>query len=507
MTQIIHSGKDGELLTTTEADIDRMFAGFADGAKVVLHFHGGLVPESGGRATAARLDPVYREAGATGVFFVWESGLLEVLTHNIAEIAGEDFFKIVQKYVTRYAVGKLRQQVDPGGKAIGDLKPLTETEFYLGVTARGNGREPFGQPIDGASVSELSPDEDAEFRRRLADDLDFAETVEAITRSALPEPVETRAKGAVVRSSASARTLMSPDRVAALVEDNQQAKAQGAKGVLSTARAVAAAAKILRNVVLRFRRGRDHGVYPTIVEEILREFYLANAGASIWHAMKQETADTFQPGPKPRAGSAFLDRLEAFVASGRKLEITLVGHSTGAVFINNMLRDASRRRERGTLPADFRFRNVIFLAPACTVLDFAGVIPPTRGTPLFEHLRTFAMTDQAESAEALVPFVYTRSLLYFVSGVVERDDEGESAYDRPLVGMQRYHTMTGTYTSSTEATVRAHLGGDDRRTVWSPTKAGALRGLRCGAQGHTKFDEDDPTLESMVDLIQRGYAA
>lgn len=500
---IIHSGKDGELETTTTADIDAMVKEIGAKQKAVLHFHGGLVNEAGGRKVAASLNDTYREAGALPVFFVWESGLIEVLSHNIAEIAGEDFFKIVLKYVTRFAAGKLGQATDAGGKAVGTVVPMTEVAYRKELSRRDQGAEPFVNVPVAATVPELSPQEQEDFRRRLAEDTDFLATVEAIVDEQHDEAKSVTGKGVVTRVRVSTRTLMDPEAVKALAADNAAAKAAGGKGILSTAKAVKAAVTILVRVISRFRRGRDHGLYPTVVEEILREFYVANAGGRVWGAMKKETSDTFGAGQKPRAGTYFLDKLSELVKAGTRPELTLVGHSTGAVFINNMLREIAKRRTSGALPADFRIKNVVFLAGACTMDDFVDVIARDGKPPLYENLRVFAMTDQAESADALVPYVYTRSLLYFVSGVVEQSD-GKSAEDQPLVGMERYFTREKVYAGKNENDVRAHVKAHARRAVWSPT-SNAGPGLRCGAKGHTQFDEDKETLESLVHLIRDGF--
>lgn len=40
------------------------------------------------------------------------------------------------------------------------------------------------------------------------------------------------------------------------------------------------AGKVLHGVVSRFIEKRDHGVYATVVEEVLREFY-GNGGSSV----------------------------------------------------------------------------------------------------------------------------------------------------------------------------------------------------------------------------------
>ena len=177
-------------------------------------------------------------------------------------------------------------------------------------------------------------------------------------------------------------------------------------------------------VIKRFVTKRDHGLHATIVEEILREFYLANIGGKIWGAMKQDTADSFGPDPKLFGGTALLTELAAAASVANIPKITLVGHSTGAVYISHWLQAAN-----GIFPTQIKF-DVIFLAPASTCQLLAETL--SRYRHRLDGFRMFTMTDENERADRLVPVLYPHSLLYFVSGVVEPDA------DTPIVGMQRY---------------------------------------------------------------------
>ena len=72
----------------------------------MLHFHGGLVSESTGRAIAERLVGEYSPAHA--VFFIWESGFLETVRHSLSSIAGESIFNRLLETISKWAVGKLQ---------------------------------------------------------------------------------------------------------------------------------------------------------------------------------------------------------------------------------------------------------------------------------------------------------------------------------------------------------------------------------------------------------------
>jgi hypothetical protein len=503
---IIGTSKDGELIGNS-ADIDALFEQLKNEEKIVLHFHGGLVNEASGRKIAANLDPVYRKAGAHPIFFVWESGLIEVISHNLSEIAGEAFFKILLKYVTKFAIGKIAG-AQPGARAFG-TQPISDMEFYGEMKRVERRQEPFdGQAIGANAVASLTEGEQNDFRAALQADDDFGDTVRAIVEAEMPPHFEEGARGIATRVRASGKTLMSPEVVAQAREDVASAP-EGSRSILSTAGLVVNAVKVLARVIERFRTRRDHGVYPTIVEEILREFYLANVGVWIWGAMKKETSDTFADATPVRGGYYFAKKLHDLILSGAAPKITLVGHSTGAVFINNMLGhfEQLRRASSQPLPRTFAFETIVFLAPACTFSEFSQrVAAPYFSTTdtLYKNLRIYTMTDDSECQDHLVPFVYTRSLLYFISGVLEPDGTGESAPDVPIVGMQRYYNQRDIYKDAAIITVREFVAEDPKRSVWAPA-SGNASGLNSAALHHTAFDDDPVTLDSLVQLIQNGY--
>src|SRR6478609_8879702 len=294
----INTGRDGMLDGTTEQDIDAMFDALKAQSKVVLHFHGGLVSRAAGMAGAERLKTEsYDGSGAHPVFFVWESGLLEVVRHNLREIFGEDIFKILLKWLLKYASAKL----EAGGAKSPLLAVPPDIEIYKELVKLDAGKEPFSDFEVDAGISEISEAEQDAFEAEMGRDADFQETVQAIVNAIVPEEQTSGAKGIVIRTRHSMRTLMSPEVVEQLKSDVDNAKSGGqAKGIFSTAALIKKAAVILIRVVRRFVQKRDHGLYPTVVEEILREFYVANIGTKIWGAMKQETADTFQTGGTTR---------------------------------------------------------------------------------------------------------------------------------------------------------------------------------------------------------------
>lgn len=126
---IIETGRNGDLSgDTTEETIKAIVDRVAGGSHVVLHFHGGLVSRENGLKVAANLLPVYDAAGADPVFFVWQSGLLETLEHNVSEILTEDLMRTALVKVTKFVLAKFGQ--DDGARTAGGLTPERESVVY-----------------------------------------------------------------------------------------------------------------------------------------------------------------------------------------------------------------------------------------------------------------------------------------------------------------------------------------------------------------------------------------
>ncbi|MEI5100763.1 hypothetical protein RB200_22365 [Streptomyces sp. PmtG] len=490
----VHSGPSGRLASTTTEDIDALVARLKDQPRVVLHFHGGLVDDQLGFATAERLAPVYRAAGAEPVFFVWSSGLLETLRGNLPQILSEGVFQTLLNRVLRFASGIVFQQ--PGQRALGSFAAPSTRAVAAELALLRTGREPYARLTAPAEVPELSEAERVRITADLSADTELAERNREIAGTVLRSASPTTAARDINGGRAAVATLMSPAAVAELAADTTEA--ENRRAVVTSALLVRKTVRVVSAVVGRFRHRTDHGLYPTVVEEILREFYLANVGAAVWDAMKRQTAETFAAVAEPRAGRCFLDRFGQLLGSGDRPRVTLVGHSAGAVFIGNLLTDLARRRAAAEdpLPADFRVRDVVLLAPACTVGQLAAVV--RRQAELFDRLRMFTLTDRAERADHLVPFLYPRSLLYFVSGVLERGPEGDTAV-APLAGLQRWFLAEGDTGGQDARDLRAYLRADATRTVWSPVDGGP--GLTSGARTHAGFDDDPEIMVSLARML------
>jgi hypothetical protein len=485
--------KNGLFDATSRADLDQLFQASLGCDRLVVHFHGGLVPPQAALATIENtLLSQYQAAGAYPVFFVWNSGPVAVVTHNLAEIWQEKIYQRLLQRVLQFVEAKLRQTPAQRGER---LELADEADIAREVRQPQVGSEPFAH-LDPARLPQdetLRPAEAEQFREVLEGDDRFIEEAEAIANGLRPpEEIEQQRSARSGTVQASRHTLMSPE---VMEEIRQEAPSPAERGLVSTSVLIKGTVMILARVIKRLAGRRDHGIYCTVVEEILREFYLANAGKLVWDLMKGDTADAFGPDPQRYGGTAFLDGLRQQWAGGHRPRLILVGHSTGAVYICHLLKHAA-----ASLPPEAQFE-VIFLAPACDFRLLADTL--TLHGDRVKAFRLFGMQDSLEAQDNLVPPLplYPRSLLYFVSGLLE--DEA----DKPIVGMQRFYAGQSPFDAAAYPEieiVRRFLEATPGRTVWSEADAGA--GLAAAARKHGDFDDADPvTLGSLKYIIQEGF--
>jgi hypothetical protein len=513
----IHSrnGCIGDGTDTTSADVDAIVQQIKVDSRghLVLHFHGGLVNKAAGFGKTARLAPAYREH-AYPVFYVWESGFIEAIRNNLRELWDEPVFKQLVRKLLEYALQRLGGINGARSIAAGNVDPrkvrATVDAFWTHPDREHVPYRGFDPVADEAASRSAAHTVDLdEIQADLETDADFAAAF-----ATLPDlPPHTRsafaATGAVERRSPFSEAVA--DRVA------EQA---GARGLISWFKVALLVKRILVNLLSRYGSQRDHGLYATVVEEIVREVRLGGSGlnewgkALQWNRMKQDALDAFGPDPDLHAGTTLLHRLNLAMADGLALpRITLIGHSTGAIYIAHWLAKA-----HAMLPPSVRF-DLVFLAPAISYELFDRTI--TEYGQRIGQFRMFCMRDELERDDQVwgndseLPegmdwrrFVYPSSLLYLVSGILEsrQGDDGElvDEPDMPLLGLERFFARTAVYGDQAfpaVARVRAWLSQQPHRLVWSKAE-GQAAGLNCGSHDHGGFDDDATTLESLAAMLK-----
>jgi hypothetical protein len=212
--------------------------------------------------------------------------------------------------------------------------------------------------------------------------------------------------------------------------------------------------------------------------------------------MKQYTLEAFGGDPNVHAGTAMLEAIKGVPANKR---IMLVGHSAGAIFAVEFLKAA---HEAG-LNRKFE---VVFLAPAVRFDRFGKTL--AEDLSVISSFRIFSMSDEKESGDKLVdqvPWFYPRSLLYFISGILE------NVVDCPLIGMQRYYVHGHQADRPSVAEVRKYVTGVDGRVAWSIVDKPAqwsANGIDHGDFGHPFMTGkvENQAFVCIGDIVKNGWS-
>jgi len=181
----------------------------------------------------------------------------------------------------------------------------------------------------------------------------------------------------------------------------------------------------LKDVVFRregYCKERAGGFFDwtdRILEKILH-----TAGRALWREMKSGATQPFCDAE--HAGSQTIASLLA-AAQHKGLKIHIVGHSTGAILLANLVQRAA------TLFPAMRISTATLLAPACTVEMFHSHYLPRLNNDGFgiDQLSIYALTDKQEQDDHVAQ-IYRKSLLYLVSKSFEEQANA------PIWGMQRF---------------------------------------------------------------------
>ncbi len=466
----------GRFSGTTREQLTEAFKAFTASPQkdvLVIHFHGGLVSKDDAEGNAERLSLIYQNAGGYPFFVIWQTGLGETLKNNWREIVNEEAFSVLVKRTLQFVIGKLDKAPDERGATI-ELPTSFAVEKEIQEKPAEN-KVPYEErEVETLRLaSELTAAEQAQFEELLESDAALTNAAAQLTREGAPE--------------------LNP-KLENEFERARAAEKEGTRALLSVPILSVAGVRILARTLKRFAKGSGHGIYTTIVEEVLRELKGDLLGGLVWGHMKKDALDSLADPSGAHGGTALLEEINRIWQKGRKPRIALVGHSAGAIYICRLLEKAGT-----TLPADVRFE-VVFLAPACSfkLIDHALAQAGDR----IAAFHSFAMEDELEKRDAIFPPVYMRSLLYFVSGILEED------VDLPLVGMARYHMGKPPFDDAAAfpeiARAQARLANFPEPWIW--TGSSGQTGLSTHANKHSDFDNEERTLQSVARLIAREVA-
>lgn len=470
--------------TTSLQDLEGLFAHLTSHPSrqtLVLHFHGGLTDFSSGLEAMNRLRPQYEAAGAYPVFFLWQTGIFDALEQALPGVFGEGIFKRLLEQILRGAVGKLSG--DEGGRGLSDadLPDLVEVKAELKQP------EAYSEVSATPSTTPLTPQEQAEFQKLLEHDPLLQTEVAKVINGLEGLPPD---RGREVGVQESVSSLLNES----IKQELREAATPPDRGLLDFIKPIALrGALVLFGVIKRLLEGKDHGLHATVVEEILRELYGGVVGGAVWGSMKNSSLNSFGDDPQC-GGTAFLQKLRAYLEQHPDTRMVLVGHSAGSIFICNLLKEAARLQ----YPPDFKFE-AVFLAAACDFGLFAQALE--KGN--LRSFHNFGLSDALEKADALLRLspvpdflkhLYPHSLLYLVSGLFEEQ------VDQPLVGMQRFYSG---YDSPAVKNALAQLQQIHSRMIWSegPTMLEPSAALLSTADNHPAFDNDATTIKSLQSIL------
>ena len=207
-----------------------------------------------------------------------------------------------------------------------------------------------------------------------------------------------------------------------------------------------------------------------------------------WREMKEnaERASVAMPGSAVVPGARLLvDRLAAYVAGNGagNVRIHLAGHSAGSVYQAAML--------GAFADAGLKVDTLTWLAPAITVERFRErVLPHLGNAGIVRRFSCFNLSDALELDDSIDP-VYHKSAVYLVARGVEDGLDG-TVSEVPVLGLTKYWSAAGPAGQTLLEEVEARGGQLVVARSAAPTDA------RTDAMTHAAFDEDSPTMTSVV---------
>jgi hypothetical protein len=488
----VHVGKHGTFhpdtnpaYNSTPDEIDALFNYLKENnkSKLLLYFHGGLVPAKDGLETAERIIRYSTNGSDSHTFcFVWETGWLKTVTDNLATISNSEFFKNILVKILKVTGPKLGIEVSNYFDGAKGFEQLTKKEIEEELKKEA--------PFENYQINEGAKSATILAAESEMDTFN-ADILEQEVKAELELEIESDFELQEIISSA-----ISIEEEKILDSQYTHTTAEQSKGFDTTIALLSGTTRIAVRVIKRYLKKRNHDFYPTVVEETMRELYVSELGNWLWGNMKQKAADMWNQSKFESdyfqwpVGSYFIKKLNEYQEeTGIKLTIDLVGHSAGSIVICELLKMISANTY------DIKFRNIIFMAPACRIDLFENTV--LKNKSLFNSFRCFTMSDEFEKKDRLFSFVYPRSLLYLISGILEYES------DDLILGLQR-HTI-GNYPYDDELTLRvSNFLKEKGHIVYSVTNNDAMEGLRSGAVKHGGFDDDEEsTLDSIIYIIKQ----
>lgn len=464
--------KDTGKVHSIPQDVDRIIQHLRDNniKKLLLHFHGGLISENRGMKSAEEFYNNYKDLENTlPVSIVWETGFLESLPETFRRlIQTDDLLRTLITKVLRFFANSFNIDLSP--IETGLIPPSLENIAYLVETKTDGYNDEtleslFSESYAEESITDMINEIYSKIQNITSDEELSDEEIERMANDESEEP----------------SNFINP-------------------------KILWYSAKIAKRCIVRFIKKRGHGVLPTIIEESCREIYLDDFGTEIWQVMKDQAKSMWNSnkgriGNDQYAGRYLLDKIvESFESD--ELEVSVVAHSAGAVATCEWIKIISSDEKYKS----FKFKNIVFLAPACRCDLFKETVMKYKET--YGIFKMVTMDDYYESKDNLIQlpvleFLYTRSLLYLISGILEGRKASDA--DEYILGLHRHIRKSKPYSNISMLNEISDFlmlpDNNENNLILSISESSALIGRRSGAKHHGGFAKDELVIESIKHLL------
>ncbi|MFH7012373.1 hypothetical protein ACHRV5_10900 [Flavobacterium sp. FlaQc-52] len=447
---------------TSKQQIDDLVDNIINSAKssVSLHFHGGLVGRESGLEGARSFVNYMQNTDSYPVCFIWETDFVTTLKQRLLTINKSPFFK----KILLKALKKFAERYVPAINSRGGKNNISEQWLQEEMSKE----IPFSSWNPGGVSSSRGLLNDKEFERgewsviqEIKDELENDPDIE------LEQLVKEYNK--------------------------TDAGSPGSRSILSLTSTIISIGRIIWRSIKRFHYDRDHGFYPTVVEEVLREFYIGEIGAEFWGLMKDKAVDMWnKTDDEKNVASYFMNSLINKMNGATNLKVNLIGHSAGSIAVLEGYRSFFNCNHSNLI------KEIIFIAPACRFDLMKDVMKVT--SPLHGRWSIFGLSDEREKLDIMIPILYPQSLLYFVSGLFETEEDGDSD-DVYILGMERFWKKHSVFENDALIKEVKNLFSFQPHGTAFAAALGETLGRRTDGLRHGQIDDDEITKESIQYLI------
>lgn len=554
----VHIAWDDALLKPTDrqdlafslpANVDQLFNELeASGKKkIAIYVHGGLVSSEAELGHLAFYENPENKIlfdaldgkGVYPIYFVWETGIKEsiraaakdlgeeivenpirFLKAQMAELVQTLLFKKITKYLPKILTDKTRH---PGGLGLAEPPEIADVEIEKNFDNLS-----FYEP-SRVDYDEFDDQDKEKFLEKLSSDEEFMNYLQELAGKGGMGLAENQDAETLNTNAGELMQILREDFQEVSPEDPVQVSlverpGTGLAPIIVLKNFGEAMGQLVFAVGVRFIRKEDHGFAATITEEFFRLTKLNLLGILIWSQMKLNAEKAYIPEDVdgiPHGGYYVITKLAKYLTDHPETKVSLIGHSAGAIHLSHFIEAAHicfSQSDNDTLK-NFRFTNVIFLAPAVNFETFQKVILHRQRFARFDiftmreademHDALLAGLSKNQAIDEFLSKIYPCSLLYAVSGIAEDIDRG----DVPLLGLAR-HLDEALYRGS-DAVVRSSLTDMSQWPVninWSqntmlqPIPEADIKKLMAAGQfsaalKHGDFDNEPWTARSVAALL------